>query len=160
MPKPTLKCSKCKEEFLRAEIIRYTPEGCKTEYKLCKKCYEEKINNEKFFKAIENIYGNKPSPAMIQQKKRIQDKFGYAVDIIIDTLYYLSNVKGLKNPNLGKIDDWPKWVKDMTQYKRSATARENLIKNMAQHEYKYKYIQIKENEEKEEKLDNLDDYLW
>ena len=160
MSKPTLKCNRCKEDFPRDEIIRYTPEGCKTEQKLCKKCYEIKLDNEKFARAIKDIYNSGIDGGKNKQKKLIQEKFGFTTDVIIDTLYYLANVKNIKYPNLGRVDNWPTWVEEMRQYKRAGQTFENLFNNMMHHEYKYEYIDIPDDEEEEIVLDNPNDYLW
>ena len=160
MPRTTLKCSVCKQDFLKEEIIRYTPEGRKTEYKLCKKCYEEKIAKERFAKTVCDIFGLKlPGKRVWGDRKDLIEKYGWTDDIICRTLLYLYEVKGVKKLSNSLVMVTPEAVYEMQQWERGQQTKKNLFNNMMNHEYKYEYIDIPDDKDEEEQLDNLDDYL-
>lgn len=161
MPRTTLRCSQCKNDFRREEIIRYTPDGCKTEYKLCKKCYDEKIARKQFSDTVCRIFNLKaPGSRIWNDRKRIIDTYGYTDDIICKTLLYLYEIKKIKKLSESLIMVTPSSVNEMKTWERNQNTRKNLFENMSHHEYKYEYIDIPDDEDEELTLDNPDDYLW
>lgn len=158
--KATLKCRDCHEDFPREEIIQYTPVGRKTIYTLCNKCYKERIKREKFSCIVCRIFGLKaPGPRIWAERERLQKKYGYTDDIICDTLEYLYNVKNIKKIAESLCMVKPETVEEMLTYKHNENTKMNLFKKMSEKEYKYEYVDIRENEDKEIVDDNLDDFL-
>ena len=162
MPRLTLRCSNCKEDFPRAEILTYTPVGAKTEYKLCKKCYKERLENEKFKNEICSIFGCKaPGPIVYSQRKDIKNKYGYTDNVILNCLHYMYDVKGLKKskPSLGLVT--PSNVDEMKKYQRAGEASSAILDTLSNTQYTYECIKIKENNGQERKPTyNLDDLAY
>lgn len=93
----TKKCHGCGENFLRDQLIDYASPNAKTLYSYCQKCYKEKIAKDKFSEKVCSIFGlKKPGPRIWQDRKRIQEKYGYTDDVIVDCLDYIYNIKKLK----------------------------------------------------------------
>ena len=166
MPKLTLKCQGCKQEFRREEITPYRPITCKkTTYNYCKKCLEQQMAKDNYKKSIYKLFGMMPMAKANTQKKRLQEKYGYTDDVILDTIFYAFNIKGLKpmadkkyGPSIGFIN--PSLVDEMNRYKRAGEGRKNLIDNLSNTKYKYEYIDVKENKDNQIKLTDLNNLIY
>jgi hypothetical protein len=91
--RPTHKCHVCKEVFRNEDMVSYTGPKAKTSYWYCKKCYNEKIEQEKFANKVCTIFGIKtPGPRIWTERKRLIDTYGYSDETIVDCLDYIYNV--------------------------------------------------------------------
>ena len=155
-----IQCHTCKEKFRKEELFFYCSPKAKTGYNYCRKCYEEKLAREDFSYKVCKIFGLKaPGPRIWTERQRLQETYGYTDQIITDCLEYVYNVKGAKKlaESLYMIN--PTNVDEMLQYKRTQESRAEQFESMAQKEYKYEHIRVRENIDKEPELENIDDCL-
>lgn len=90
-------CYTCKQKFPRKELIDYASIGTKTMHSYCLKCYKERLEREKFSEKVCSIFGIKtPGPRIWSERKRIQEKYGYTDDTIIECLNYIYNIEKIK----------------------------------------------------------------
>ena len=93
----THKCHICKEIFKNEDMVNYATPRAKTSYWYCKKCYDEKIAQEKFSNKVCSIFGIKtPGPRIWTERKRLMDTYGYSDETIVDCLDYIYNVEKKK----------------------------------------------------------------
>lgn len=157
----TRKCTGCGEEFRKDEMIEYSSLSGKTCKWYCKSCYEEKLAREKFSNKICSIFGIKaPGPRIWTERKRLQNKYGYTDDTIIECLDYIYNVLKmdkltdsltLVNPrSMIKMQAW----KSMQAGKASSIAAS--IANTQTVDY---LVPVQENKNSKKEI-NLDDALF
>lgn len=158
--KLTLKCFQCKQEFPRDEIVKYAAPGTKTYQNYCPKCLEEKKKRETFTKVVCGIFGIKaPGGRIWSDRKRLIEVYGYTDEIICDALEYLYNVKNVKKLSESLVMITPTVVDEMMRYKREKGTQKNILENLMNKEYKYEIIKVRENEDNDPDLYNLDDLL-
>ena len=84
------KCFTCKQPFPKEELIDYASENSNVTHHYCKICYAEKIARDNFSNTVCRIFGLKtPGPRIWAERKRIQDKYGYTDNTIVECLLYL-----------------------------------------------------------------------
>ena len=158
--KETRKCSKCGKEFLKQDLIQYTTFSGKTTYWLCETCYKEKIAREQFSSKVCEIFGLvSPGPRIWNERKRIQDKYGYTDNVIIDTLEYLYYVKKCNKYAESLYQVTPKNVQDMIVWKTNQEELSKTVKAETKLEQKETFIQFNKHEKKVVEKINPDDYL-
>lgn len=162
--KLTRKCSGCKEEFRKDDMVQYFSITGQTSQWLCRNCYSKKIENEKFSNRICAIFGIKsPGPIIWSQRKMLQETYGYTDDLILDCLDYAYNVKKIKKlseslyfvkPNI--IEEMKRWKR---QQKEQASGIAAAIKITTENKPQERIVEIKERK-KERKETNLEDGLF
>lgn len=156
----TRKCSGCKQEFRKDEMIQYATLSGKTTYWFCKNCYEDKLAREKFSNKVCEIFGIKsPGPRIWTERKRLKNDYGYTDDAIVDCLDYIYNVvkKDKLTESLALVS--PRSMANMKSWRATKQAQAGSIAAaMANTETKEYIVPIKENNNKREEI-NLDDAL-
>ena len=156
----TRKCSGCKQEFRKDEMIQYATLSGKTTYWLCKNCYEDKLAREKFSNKVCEIFGIKsPGPRIWTERKRLKNDYGYTDDAIVDCLDYIYNVvkKDKLTESLALVS--PRSMANMKSWRATKQAQAGSIAAaMANTETKEYIVPIRENNNKREEI-NLDDAL-
>lgn len=156
----TRKCSGCKENFRKTELVEYFSASGKTSNWYCPKCLEEKQSRERFMVKICEIFGVKsPGPRIWTERKRLIDKYGYTDNTIIDCLEYLYNIekKDKFAESLCLIN--PISVEKMMQYKKLQQAKANSLIQAMKQETIAHLVPIKQNENKEKEFMNPDEWL-
>ena len=155
----TKKCFKCKQNFLKEELIEYSTLSGKTSYWFCKNCYQDKINRDNFSNKVCEIFGiNNPGPVIWTQRKRIQEKYGYTDNVIIDTLEYLYYVKKENKYSESLYLVTPTNVQKMIEWKTSQEYLERKVKGQHVKEPEEIFVTVRKKEKPKVKL-NADDYL-
>ena len=155
----TKKCFGCKQDFLREELIEYSTLSGKTSYWFCKNCYQDKINRENFSNKVCEIFGIiSPGPIIWTQRKRIQEKYGYTDNVIIDTLEYLYYVKKENKYSESLYLVTPVNVQKMMEWKASQEYLERKVKGQHVKEPEEIFVTVRKKEKPKVKL-NADDYL-
>ena len=159
--KPTLKCHECKEVFPREQMIFYCSPCAKTGYNYCQACYANKIAREKFSQTVCQIFGLKaPGPRIWKERERIQNTYGYTDETISDCLRYIYEVNKTKKLAESLCLVTPSNVEKMMQLKRTQEFRKNVINEAMNTTYNIKYIDVRENEDKENlELEDPNDFL-
>ena len=158
--KLTRKCAICKEDCRKEEMIQYTSYSGKTSHWLCRDCYTQKINREAFSNKVCQIFQIKtPGPRIWADRKKIQEKYGYTDQIIIDCLDYLYKVQNTKILSESLCLVTPTNVEKMLQYKKTQLAKAQLLAAAANQEIKEHIVPIKEIEERKKEILNPDDFL-
>lgn len=156
----TRKCSGCKQEFHKDELIQYASLSGKTTYWFCKSCYEEKLSRERFSNKVCEIFGiQSPGPRIWTERKRLKDKYGYTDDAIVDCLDYIYNVvkKNKLTESLALVN--PRSMTNMKAWRADKQARAGSIAAaIANTETKEYIVPVKENNSKRQEI-NLDDAL-
>lgn len=156
----TRKCSGCKQEFRKDEMIQYATLSGKTTYWFCKNCYEDKLAREKFSNKVCEIFGIKsPGPRIWTERKRLKNDYGYTDDAIVDCLDYIYNVvkKDKLTESLALVS--PRSMANMKSWRATKQAQAGSIAAaMANTETKEYIVPIRENNNKREEI-NLDDAL-
>ena len=154
------KCDKCGEVFLRAEMIEYTPVGCKNMKVFCKPCYEERIAYDKFSDGVCKIFGLKrPGPILNTQRKALLNK-GYTDEIILDCLDYVYNVKKLKKSSETLVLVTPENINAMLKYKKVNENRTNqLVNAMVSTQTVTHIVPVRENTKTLKQQWNSDEWL-
>jgi hypothetical protein len=156
----TRKCSGCKQEFRKDEMIQYATLSGKTTYWFCKNCYEDKLAREKFSNKVCEIFGIKsPGPRIWTERKRLKNDYGYTDDAIVDCLDYIYNVvkKNKLAESLALVS--PRSMANMKSWRATKQAQAGSIAAaMANTETKEYIVPIRENNNKREEI-NLDDAL-
>ena len=156
----TRKCSGCKQEFHKDEMIQYATLSGKTIYWFCKKCYEEKLAREKFSNKVCSIFGIKsPGPRIWTERKRLRNTYGYTDDAIVDCLDYIYNV--VKKDKLAEslILVNPQNMANMKSWRATKQAQAGCIAAAMVNTQTTEYVvPTKENNYKKEEI-NLDDAL-
>ena len=156
----TRKCSGCKQEFRKDEMIQYATLSGKTTYWFCKNCYEDKLAREKFSNKVCEIFGIKsPGPRIWTERKRLKNDYGYTDDAIVDCLDYIYNVvkKDKLTESLALVS--PRSMANMKSWRASKQAQAGgIAAAMANTETKEYIVPIRENNNKREEI-NLDDAL-
>lgn len=156
----TRKCSGCKQEFRKDEMIQYATLSGKTTYWFCKNCYEDKLAREKFSNKVCEIFGIKsPGPRIWTERKRLKNDYGYTDDAIVDCLDYIYNVvkKDKLAESLALVS--PRSMANMKSWRATKQAQAGSIAAaMANTETKEYIVPIRENNNKREEI-NLDDAL-
>lgn len=152
MPGMTRVCYKCKESFLKEEMIQYSPSGKKPQW-YCKACQKEASDFAHFNERICKIFGIKTAgPKISAQRRRIKKTYGYTDDVILDTLEYAFDVKHFKKDyeSLGLIN--PRMVEEMKEHKRRQEYKENMNINQISQQ-KYEVFKVPRHSIKEKELD-------
>lgn len=137
MPGKTRVCFKCKESFLKDDMIEYASARAKQLHWYCKKCYNEKLEREAFSDAVCYIFGIKtPGPRIWTERKRLIDTYGYSDQTIIDCLDYLYNVKKLKKLAESLCLVTPITIQEMFKYKKQKSFEANSLAMATQTEQK------------------------
>lgn len=158
--KLTRKCSGCGQDINKTEMLEYlTPSGASKWF--CRKCYEEKLSRDKFADKVCQIFGLKsPGPVIWTQRKRLQEKFGFTDDDIIDTLTYVFNVlhKKILSESLYLVT--PVNVMHMKEHKAREDRQAMYLTNtMLNQKYVVEKIIPKVQEPKVEELYSFDDWV-
>jgi len=151
--RPTHKCHVCKEIFRNEDMVSYTGPKAKTSYWYCKKCYNEKMEQEKFANKVCTIFGIKtPGPRIWTERKRLIDTYGYSDETIVNCLDYIYNV--LKKPK--KVETIylvnPTMVDEMMRYRRNQNIKSLNLAAALQTEVREHIVPIKENTSSKEKI--------
>jgi len=158
--KETRVCHTCKLTFRVEEMVHYSTISGKTAYWLCRNCYNEKIAREKFSNSVCQIFGIKsPGPRIWGDRKKIQDKYGYTDQIIIDCLDYIYKVQNMKVLSESLCLVTPTNVEKMLQYKKRQLAKAELLATAANQETKEYVVPVKEIEDRKKEILNPDDFL-
>ncbi len=156
----TRKCHGCHQDIRKDEMIQYSTVSGKCSYWFCKDCYEEKLARERFQNKVCQIFGLKsPGPLIWTQRKRLQEKYGYTDDAIVDCLEYIYNVehKKILKESLGLIG--PVNMEKMRKWRAQKKAiAGSLAAAIANTEIKERIVPVKENTSKRKEI-NLDDAL-
>ena len=156
----TRKCSECKQDFRKEELIEYTTVSGKTSKWYCRNCYEDKLSRERFQNKVCQIFGLKsPGPLIWTQRKRLRDTYGYTDDTIVDCLEYIYHVekKKILKDSLGLVQ--PYMVERMRKWKAEKKAiAGSLAAAMANTQMNEHLTQTRENTTKKKEI-NLDDAL-
>ena len=154
MSKAYLKCFGCKEEFRREELVGYAGLNSNTLHNYCPKCLKEKQSKDYFSSQVCKIFKLKaPGPRIWKERQRIQEKYGYTDEVIIDCLDYIYNIEKYKIyvESLCLVE--PVMVEKMKAYKRQqqqkqameAHRNQGIIQAMAQFKPKEYIVPIREN---------------
>lgn len=152
-----LKCYGCKELINRTELIDYKGNH------YCKRCYNEKIERDKFSDYICKLYHLKtPGPRIWAERKRLlNDKNNPMTDEgIIRTLCYLYEVKGANrlSDSIYRAGD-KNIVAEANRYYANQDYKLNLIiESIVNAPTEVNYIKLEQKEETKEKI-NPDDIL-
>lgn len=160
MARQILKCFECKQNFRREELINYTPLNSNTAHNYCSKCLKEKQAREQFSNKICSIFGLKnPGPRIWTERKRLQEKYGYTDNIIIECLDYIYNVEHAKKLTESLCLVTPVTVEKMKRYKRNEEYNSQKIINAMQITMQSHIVPIKENEQYNDDTINLEEWL-
>ena len=162
MIKTVKKCHTCHGDFRASELIYYCTLTAKTGYYYCPKCLEEKKAREAFSNAVCMIFGLKaPGPRIWTERKRLQDKYGYTDQIIIDCLEYIYKVEHTKKLAESLCLVGPVTVDKMMQYKKNEQNKANSLVNATTNNKMTEYIvPIAENKtNKRKQILNPEDFL-
>ena len=156
----TAKCSQCREDFRKEELLRFIPIGGQTFRWYCPKCYEEKVSREKFSNKVCSIFGIKsPGPIIWTQRKRLREEYGYSDEALADCLDYLYNVEHKKKLSESLVLVTPMAMERMRKWKSQQNALSGsiaaAINNTKLEEHN---VTIKENNSKKKEI-NLNDVL-
>ena len=141
-------------------MTEYASARAKILHWYCKKCLKEKQEREYFSDTVCKIFGIKtPGPRIWTERKRLQDKYGYTDQIIIDCLIYLYEVKKIKTYAESLCLITPSTVEQMKQNKKKEQTNSwNLISAIQTNMTEY-FAPI-ENKKQKAKIEyNLDDWI-
>jgi len=156
----TLKCYVCGETFRREEMTSYASPGRKVSHYYCKKCYAEKLEKDDLMQEVGRIFGEGINwPRFWKDRNRLHDDYGYTDSTIADCLRYLYEVEGVKKVSKSLTLVNPVNVEKMMKYKRSGEWRKNMFEEAAKKQYKYEYIDVRENEDDEDEDYKMDDLV-
>lgn len=128
--KLTKQCYECKQQFRREELVEYCSDIAITPHSYCPKCLQDKQMREKFAAKVCSIFGVKsPGPRIWTERKRIQNKYGYTDDTIIDCLEYIYDVENCKKIAESLCLITPATVDRMLQFKRTQDVKSWQIIN-------------------------------
>ena len=112
-------CYSCKEKFRREELVGYAGPNTNTIHSYCPQCLAAKEARDKFSIEVCRIFGLKaPGPRIWTERKRLQEKYGYTDDIIIECLNYLYNIKHKKKLSESLCLVSPISIDEMMRWKR------------------------------------------
>lgn len=142
-------CCECRERAKKETMIEYKSK------KYCNHCYELKLEKERFVNYVCKLFGIKsPGPIIYSQRKRLKEIYGYTDDVLIKTLSYLFEVKGMNRAyeTLGLIN--PINVDEaLKYYKNQKINQEQILRNIEKSQKDIKVITIPLNKKKEDKKD-------
>jgi len=168
MPRATLKCYTCKEEFRREELVSYASPNSTVSHNYCPKCLKERQSKDYFSQRVCEIFKLKsPGPRIWKERQRIQDKFGYSDEVIADCLDYIYNVEKYKVYSESISLVAPDMVERMKKYKREQQQKKvleeqrnkNIVQAIAQSKFKEYVVPVQENTKVYESKWNPDDWL-
>ena len=120
----TKKCYECKQDFLKDSLVAYCSAAATTSHWYCPSCLQKKQERDRFSEKVCSIFGiKKPTPQIWTERKRLQNKYGYTDNVIIDCLEYIYHIKGYKVLKESLCLVTPTMIDEMMAYKR-----ENMIK--------------------------------
>lgn len=160
MLKSILKCYGCKENFRREELVSYASANSNTFHNYCLKCLKEKQDRENFSNKVCQIFGLKaPGPRIWTERKRLQDKYGYTDNVIIDCLEYIYNVERKKKLADSLCLVSPITVNKMIKYKQAQETEARQIIEAMRMEQTEQIVSIRESNTEHKTKWNPDDYL-
>lgn len=128
MSKATLQCFKCKQQFLRNELVEYATPRSTTLHKYCPACLKEQQSRDKFSESVCNIFGIKaPGPRIWNERKKLIETYGYTDQTIIDCLNYIYIVEKTKKLAESLCLVNPPTVERMMKYKRRQEYEQNKL---------------------------------
>ena len=140
-------CGTCKQTFPRDAMFPFT-DG---KY-YCEKCFEEKKSNTMFSKYVCMLFGLKsPGPRIYTERKRIKNTYGYTDEVIIKTLDYLYNIKGIKKVSETISLVKPSTVDEARKYYKSVEAKNNMLENASKETQNVNVKLVSINSTKQEK---------
>lgn len=150
MAKATLQCFKCKQQFLRNELVEYAGPRSTTFHKYCPNCLKEQQSRDKFSESVCNIFGLKaPGPRIWAERKRLMDTYGYTDQTIIDCLNYIYLVEKAQKLSESLCLVNPPTVEKMMKYKQRQEYEQNKLASAfaesINSDVKPQLIKIKEN---------------
>ena len=114
----TRQCYTCKQSIRKDEMISYAGLNANTPHWYCKKCYEAKLERERFSMKVCEIFGIKsPGPVIWTQRKKLQETYGYTDNTIIDCLEYVYNVKKVNKLSESLYFVKPAMMEEMKKWK-------------------------------------------
>lgn len=157
--KDTRVCAKCKQSFLKDDMIYKQYASGKGRY-FCPECMNEKTKYNHFENEICRLFKiKKPGPLILSQRNNIKKNYGISDATILEAIDYCINIKNMVlNESIGIIT--PFLIDEMREYKAKKTIEEekllNSIKNTT---YTIRYVPRNAEEVKEEKnlLDEIGD---
>lgn len=160
MPGKTRVCCKCKETFLKDDMI--STDGKSPWY--CKECHEKALATALFEETVCKIFNvKKPGAYVWKQRNKIIEEYGYTDKIITDTLNYIYNIKGYKPLATSICLVKPPMVEEMLQYKKTKDFKEDRVINAIIDgiSNKQELPQIKRRENIKKQIEwNIDDYFF
>lgn len=137
MPGDTRVCIKCKQSFLKDDMVQYASTRAKQLHWYCKACHKEKISQDNFTDAVCKIFGIKmPGPRIWTERKRLIETYGYTDQTIIDCLNYLYNIKKMKKLSESLCLITPVTVHEMFEYQKQKSFEANYLAIAMQEEQK------------------------
>ena len=153
-------CYSCKEQFRKEELVDYAAPGTKTMHSYCTKCLKEKHAREAFSDKVCMIFGLKsPGPRIWKERQRLQDKYGYTDETIINCLDYIYCIEKKKKLAESLCLVQPYMVERMMRYKAYKEHEAMNVVRAAQVETKEYIVPIKENVTKKKESLNPDEWL-
>jgi hypothetical protein len=122
--------------------------------KYCPECHKEKINREKFYNCICELFGIKaPGPKIYAQRKKIKAAYGFTDETIMKTLDYLFNVKKLNKgfESIGLVN--PQNVEEARKYFEEKKKKEEKLREAEQTRIEKIVVPVKKKERKVELID-------
>lgn len=155
----TKQCYECHEQFRKTELIDYASPTARILHSYCPKCLAEKQARDRFSEKVCNIFGIKqPGPRLWTERKRLQDKYGYTDDTIVDCLDYIYNVEKAKKLTESLCLVTPTTIEKMQHYKhKKEIVSNNIIQAMQQPQIEH-IVPIKKTEKQKVEW-NPDDWL-
>lgn len=159
--KITRKCAGCGQSIRVEEMTQYSSITGKTSKWYCHPCLEERLARERFSTKVCTVFGLKtPGPRIWTERKRLQIKYGYTDDSIVDCLDYIYNVlhKDKLAESLALVG--PQYMAEMKQYKAMQKGTAGGIAAAIANTETKEYIVPVQVKKKEKKEINLDDGLF
>ncbi len=154
------KCYGCKQEFRSEELVYYASPLAKSGYNYCPKCFEEKMARERFSDKVCQIFGIKtPGPRIWTERKRIQQRYGYTDDTIVDCLEYIYNVEHMEKLSESLFMVTPVTVERMKKYKQRKEYDAQQVINALQVKIQKYIVPIKENTTNNKNAIDLSEWL-
>ena len=156
----TYKCFGCKESINKSEIIDYASPGSTVIHHYCKSCYNEKIAKDKFAETVCRIFGLKtPGPRIWKERQRLQEKYGYTDQLIVDCLIFLYEEKKIKKLSESLYLVNPSNINQMIIWKQNLKNKTSPLINAMKQSFNTILTPIQENTKSYVEELNPDDFL-
>ena len=153
-------CFTCHNVFLRDQLIDYASPGTVTLHSYCPECYQQKLDKDKFSQAVCRIFGIKSPGARIwNDRKRLQEQYGYTDNTIVQCLDYIYNVLNKKKQSESLCLVTPLTIEQMKKYYKNQEYQSSLLVNSTTQEKTERHIEIKENIQSHKNKWNPDDWI-